>query len=215
MTFGEFRDDLVIPYAKQRGVSFVDTSDTPKLNKVLKLAIEEFSRWTYAFYEPGQSLSIMSGTDIYSIHPIFEPKEVFVKGSRLRKQGSVVRFSKLHPSPQSGTPTEWFKFPGDKIKLFPVPDTNISGTDTFVEGYRVHQAIADDDTVLEFPDRAVFLLSGWCAIYLSKPVQTGTSAFQQLMIRDKILADELRRYRAENLSFSLSYPKDFRQVYTV
>lgn len=70
-------------YCKAGGVSWVQTSDTTTMYKMISRALKMFSRFCYTKWEPKQTLTLVGGTRAYSTSLLWFPQVCMINGSFL------------------------------------------------------------------------------------------------------------------------------------
>lgn len=206
MTWQDFRNELVLPYGRQTGVSAFDVSDTVAINGVISRGLKDFSRYTYCLFDEKFDFSTTANVFEYSTGLLFQVLAVVLDGTPLRRTDGRIGVESLSLL-RDGIWADWHKMtatkpvravakPNKKLLLIPKPDAIYNGHMT---GWREHADYVSDSTQLEIEESWLDVAAMWCAQKLAYPAMTGQAVFGQIFNKDRKVAEAVRMYRHENL----------------
>jgi hypothetical protein len=155
--------------------------DTSGQNSLIQRVLDDLSRRSRRFFAEGVSLTLVSGTSTYNplslSKRIFDVRAVIVNGNSLgqRNAGDRDEWDDGYLS-RSGTPTDWWMTAGTPNLLHLAPVPNSASPVVTLNGFYLHPTVADDATVLEFPDDDLKTVAKAVAADMIEPFRNGSSA---------------------------------------
>lgn len=228
MNKGDFRDQLVAEFAKAGGVSSEDVTaaDTSELDTIINLGLKGFTRLTYSLYTPSLSFSTTASSTVYSSSGIWWVDNLVLDGLPLRNRDgrpgpeNMSWLQERYPAYQTDAfakPTRWvpgiFAGTGRGIFMYPTPDASYT---CYISGYSTHASVTvgsgGDSTSLDIEDYVLHMCARYCALLLARPHMRGEVSFEQLMIEDQALGQDMREYRDRNRARNIGHARRGRGV---
>lgn len=206
MTALQFKEELSA-YCKASGVSWVLTSDTTNMYRMINRGVKAFSRQCFTKWEPKQTLTLVATQREYDLSLMWWPEVVMINGSPLIHPdlrtvdpvdpGYLYDKRKTYMTAGGGTPTVWWRSPGRNSIMFdPIPDAVLSNN--FVAGYLEHDLIDGDADVVDVQEH----IAGMCIMFVAKCLQfpslSGSGVVEQILAEDQRAAMAIEAYAQEN-----------------